>query len=638
MEMGLKGHGLNGHRETASMKHLLSEKDSSGSGAHDLFFGEPKIVPRVGDEYQVEIPMLLSNSEYESYVKNPIEAEFNSNLVHFDSVVGKSNIPLMLIEESMIKHDDLVVEETDKKMVSKSLGNDYCLVPGECADTFTDAEEASFILGLYIFGKNLVQVKRLIENKTMGNVLSFYYGKFYKSDGYRRWLEGRKMSSRKFVHGHRIFAGLRQQEFLSRLTSKVPGEMKSALSQVSKAYGEGKMSMEDFILILKAMVGLKNLVEAVGIGKGKQDLTRAYLEPSRFNNSNAARSEVMVPVGKACSSLTHAEIVGFLTGDFRLSKARTNDLFWEAVWPRLLERGWHSEQPKDYNYASTTKNQLVFLLPGITKFNRRRLLKGQDFLDSIKDVLNKVALDPSLFELDNDKTNNVELQQQCCYLQPLTDNERERDDSMMKLTVVDTSMAHEQPFKVRELKALPIGISIISPRPNHSKETSSEETNSKPVKENQEGNFSSSNLNLKKGSNTTKRLNQENSDTVAKERKKLASGTSRSMKIDAKRIPENKSHEKAEPSQTVIDPKKDAIVSNTTEDMNTRRHSTRNRPPTRRALEAHANGYLKIGTKKMDKAATPRPKLTSSSTTPTPNREVSRTFLASNATDNTPQD
>nr|GMD83086.1 uncharacterized protein LOC109158686 [Ipomoea batatas] len=38
-------------------------------------------------------------------------------------------------------------------------------------------------------------------------------------------------------------------------------------------------------------------------------------------------------------------------GKFRLRKVGLNELFWEAVWPCLLARGWHSEQPSDLSSA-----------------------------------------------------------------------------------------------------------------------------------------------------------------------------------------------------------------------------------------------------------------------------------------------
>lgn len=233
-------------------------------------------------------------------------------------------------------------------------------------------------------------------------------------------------------------------------------------------FGEAKISFEDYVFSLKAMVGLNLLVEAVGIGKGRRDLTGMTLEPSKSNN--AMRPEI--PIGKACSSLTTSEIVKFLTGDFRLSKARSNDLFWEAVWPRLLARGWHSEEPKDQVYALGLKNSLVFLTPGIKKFSRRRLVKGNHYFDSVTDVLSKVASEPGLIELDNEEDqskknkeesegNDAKLEEDDSpskrrqYLQPRTPS---RTTDGMKFTVVDTSLGDGKPYKVRELRSLPFEI------------------------------------------------------------------------------------------------------------------------------------------------------------------------------------
>ncbi|THU63339.1 hypothetical protein C4D60_Mb01t14730 [Musa balbisiana] len=191
----------------------------------------------------------------------------------------------------------------------------------------------------------------------------------------------------------------------------------------------------------------------------------------RSNQSSSIRPEI--PVGTACSSLTSGDIIKFLTGDFRLSKAKSNDLFWEAVWPRLLARGWHSEQPRDISFVAS-KHSLVFLIPGIKKFSRKKLVKGNHYFDSVSDVLNKVASDPTLLELeaegatgssttkDEDECamdaksdqNGLLDHQQHCFLRPRVPI---CNSEFMKFTIVDTSLVHgEEPFKVRELRTLPI--------------------------------------------------------------------------------------------------------------------------------------------------------------------------------------
>lgn len=104
--------------------------------------------------------------------------------------------------------------------------------------------------------------------------------------------------------------------------------------QSSRCFAEGKILFEEYIFKLKDTVGVRMLIEAVGIGKGKQDLTGTTLKPTK--NSLAISFRPEVPIGKACSSLTTPEIIKYLTGDFKLRKKRSNDIFWEAVWPRLL--------------------------------------------------------------------------------------------------------------------------------------------------------------------------------------------------------------------------------------------------------------------------------------------------------------
>lgn len=234
--------------------------------------------------------------------------------------------------------------------------------------------------------------------------------------------------------------------------------------QVSKSFGEGKLSLQDHMSSLKAMVGMKVLVQAIAIGKGKQDLTRMALETSRSNQVVAMRPKI--PTVQAWSSLTTSEVIKFLTGDYELSKAWSNDLFWEAVWPRLLARGWHSEKPKDQTFIAGLKHGLIFLITGVRKFSRRKLVKGDQYFDSVSDVLSKVAKEPGLLELEAEEDNgnkeqddhDLPTRQRHCYLQPRTPN---RNSEIMKFTVVVTSLTNGKPSKFKELRSLPFEISYM---------------------------------------------------------------------------------------------------------------------------------------------------------------------------------
>ncbi|XP_062108599.1 uncharacterized protein LOC133819382 [Humulus lupulus] len=501
-------------------EHMDSSKDVSAvnsvspevCGIYDIF-GEPELQPRVGDQYQVVIPSLITVSDYktltdakmatggchnvliglpipimwiseESENKKHEEQEaidvsnknesLKSECISDGIVLGGSDLklkiePLDITSMDGIKEgkpENLVLEQdVMPELQLKHGGNGHCLVPGCLSDIWSNIEDEWFLLGLYIFGKNLVLVKNFIEGKQMGDILSYYYGRFYRSERYCRWSECRKIKTRRCIYGQRIFTGLRHQELLSRLLPRVSQDCQNAVLESSKTYGEGKILLEEYVFTLKASFGLNALVEAVGIGKGKQDLTGISMETPRSNQ--VVRPEI--PIGKACSTLTTPEIVNFLTGDFRLSKARSSDLFWEAVWPRLLARGWHSEEPNNHGVAAGSKHSLVFLIPGIKKFSRRKLVKGEHYYDSVSDVLSKVASDPEILKIEsyrnkeeNGWTSETKLdqedlpnQQRHFYLKPRTPND---GTDVMKFTVVDTSLGNGKARKVRELRSLPIEI------------------------------------------------------------------------------------------------------------------------------------------------------------------------------------
>ncbi|KAK6138928.1 hypothetical protein DH2020_027326 [Rehmannia glutinosa] len=444
----------NGFREAKVSPQIPSD-------SHDAVdkFGEPEILPRIGDVYQVELPPLT-----ESRSRKLTDAETRA-VPYQNFLIG---LPILLTWISSLRCNVLGSRSRSKSTLGKRSRPGYLLVPGLVCEYWNPTEKDSFLLGLYIFEKNFVEVRRFVGTKEMGALLSFYYGEFYGSQEYRRWSDCRKMKGKKGIYGQRIFSGVRQQELLSRILPRVSQECRNAILEVSKTFADEKMSLADYVSSLKAMVGMNGLIEAVGIGRGKLDLTRMAVEPSRSNQVNIMRPEI--PTGKACSSLTTAEIVKFLNGDYRLSKARSNDLFWEAVWPRLLARGWHSEQPKNQGYICNSRHCLVFLMPGIKKFSRRKLSKGEQYFDSVTDVLSKVAREPGLIELDSEEDggskkkeeyespgerklerddNDVDKKQQHCYLQPRTPK---RNTVVLKFTVVDTSLSDG---KVRELRSLP---------------------------------------------------------------------------------------------------------------------------------------------------------------------------------------
>ncbi|KAJ0620858.1 putative transcription factor MYB-HB-like family [Helianthus annuus] len=373
--------------------------------AADNIFGEPQKIARVGDEYQAQIPCLMTESERSQLKKVPI------------CECGLS-IPVTWVH-SQHKNKE---ETMDIEANAKGCKTDNDLIPVPCSQTeesWSAIEHDSFVLGLYIFGKNLRVVNKFMGNKGMPNVISYYYGKFYRSSEHQTWSMYRKKKISKSLPGKKIFRGWRLHELLSRSLSNVTDECKAKLTQVIRTFEEGKLSFEKYVFSLRDTMGLDLLVEAVAIGKGKEDLT--IKTQTRLSSKK---------VQSTCSSLKTEEIVDILKDRIGLSKARLSEFFWAAVWPRLLARGWHCEQAT--NYAFQNSKNLVFLAPGVTKLSRRDLVKGSQYFDSLTEVLNKVASEPHLLEREPDND----------------------EQDLMKCTVVDTCLVGI--VKVRELTNLTV--------------------------------------------------------------------------------------------------------------------------------------------------------------------------------------
>lgn len=173
---------------------------------------EPRVYPRIGDQHQVEIPNMATEAESVQLILSSTD---NNNIISFDYTFGLGlPIPIVCIQNSSRQNVE------------------YSLLPNSPTLTWSDAEAQSFLLGLYIFGKNLIQLRQFLGSKTMGDILSYYYGKFYGSDAYCKWSQCRKIKSRRGIIGQRIFTSWRQQELLSRLMPTIPIEAQHLLSEV----------------------------------------------------------------------------------------------------------------------------------------------------------------------------------------------------------------------------------------------------------------------------------------------------------------------------------------------------------------------------------------------------------------------
>ncbi|XP_076899837.1 uncharacterized protein LOC143553820 [Bidens hawaiensis] len=491
-------------------------------------FGEPQKTTRIGDEYQAQIPSLITKT------KNDVD-RFRFGL---SNPVNMAPVPCSLNEKpwSAIEHD-------------------------------------GFVFGLYVFGKNFRVVNKFVGNKGMPNVMSYYYGKFYRSSEHQKWSVYKKKRGRKPIPGKRIFCGWRRHELLSRLLPKVTDECKNSLTQVVRAFDEGKLSFEKYVFALRDTVGMNLLIESIAMGKGKQDLiskTRRTLRNKKFQFTQA--------------SLKTEQIVDSLKDIIGLSKARLHNLFWEVVWPRLLERGWHSEQPKSYIFHNS-KNPLVFLAPGVTKFSRRSLEKGSQYFDSMTDVLNKVASEPHLLE---DEPLPVQL------VDPRVKQRPDDEQDLMKYTIVDTSLVRP--------------VTVISEPADMQASTSvSEETEHDTTEESQNEDANHDTLEDKDSP-----VCEMNNPEPVRKLKLVFKHKPKHQQINNIRINSTSDDDEKKRTRTVMDSSnprvgpdtdgdKQSDLTETTENNQTellsagtngQRQSRRSRVLTTKALEALANGFL----------------------------------------------
>ncbi|KAK7259396.1 hypothetical protein RIF29_25003 [Crotalaria pallida] len=444
-------------------------------GVDDKFL-DPEKGPHVGEDFQANIPSLVvppylsRRTKMRRYSKLPESISITSRITRIwplesaaseKGPVTKNVGRFPNFQSSCSKNSYPEVKTELHQLGSKALLPGLLVPP-----SWTEMEKDSFLLSLYAFGKNFKLLKKFVGSKSAGDIMYYYYGRFYTSEEYLRWVQCRKSKTKRFVCGKKIFTGCRQQELLARLFSKVSKDSQSLLVKISTNLGLEKISFQEYVFALKDIVGVELLIAAVGIGgRGKLDLTSAAFDLKKTTCTSLPLPEI--PTGKVSSSLTPAQIVKTLTASCRLSKSRASNLFWEAVWPRLLANGWHSEQSTDY-VPSGSKPHLVFLMPGVKKFSIRKPVNGNHYFDSISDVLHKVASEPGLLETDilatdgseerikrEDKQHpdGVSNKQQTCYLQPLRSKCKK---DLHKFTIVDTSMVHGMDqSKVRQLRSLP---------------------------------------------------------------------------------------------------------------------------------------------------------------------------------------
>lgn len=168
----------------------------------------PQVVPRIGNEYQADIPPLIAKFERLEITNKHADSE----VLDLSFSLGLLPIPWKNCEAGKFKGNVESVGSSKENEISELEVKPRNAVLGDAKDVedsqikpWSKIEEDSFVLSLYVFGKNLTLVKRFIGSRDMGDVLCFYYGKFYSSDGYRRWSKCRKLKGNPCIQGESVY-------------------------------------------------------------------------------------------------------------------------------------------------------------------------------------------------------------------------------------------------------------------------------------------------------------------------------------------------------------------------------------------------------------------------------------------------
>lgn len=200
------------------------------SSAPEDIFGEPVTKTRIGDEYQAQIPHLMTENERLQLIVLPSSHDREIDIE--EKLMFGHSIPVAWIQDQPKSNGKTIKNQAKAKGSAKGKSS-LLPVPVSSIESLSPDEHQSFVLALYIFGKNFGVVNRFIGNKGMRNVLSYYYGKFYKTDEHKKWLRYKKMKgNKKTMPGKIIFSDWRQDELFFRLFPRVTDTSITSLKQV----------------------------------------------------------------------------------------------------------------------------------------------------------------------------------------------------------------------------------------------------------------------------------------------------------------------------------------------------------------------------------------------------------------------
>lgn len=195
---------------------------------------EPTSFPRIGEQHQARIPPLLTEEERLQERQRPASVDHESPEHDKISIESGGFIPIKWVTEKG-DHQNQVDDEQNENTENAQLDPvvPFTPLPSSGENSWGPLEEESFLLSLYIFGKDLVQVKVFMDEKKYNNILPYYYGSFYGSDSFKKWTKGKKIQRRKCGRGKKLFTDQKTlRKFLERLLPLISKETKSLLLKV----------------------------------------------------------------------------------------------------------------------------------------------------------------------------------------------------------------------------------------------------------------------------------------------------------------------------------------------------------------------------------------------------------------------
>eukprot|EP00873_Tetraselmis_striata_P041618 jgi/Tetstr1/461882/TSEL_006960.t1 len=185
------------------------------------------------------------------------------------------------------------------------------------AGEWSTTELGAFKLGVYLFGRELRRVQRLVGTKTLPEVVLFFHRSFRQSVQARTWL---RASQQWGLKREALVTGQRQSAMLAKLRDCLSLQKLSEVYPVINQLNDKKLPLDEFIERLQSIVGLDNVVAAIELPT-QESLNRVNEVDMRKRLQGDPLSDGLLQT-------------------LEESPSPLLDIFWCHLWPALAAQGW----------------------------------------------------------------------------------------------------------------------------------------------------------------------------------------------------------------------------------------------------------------------------------------------------------